>query len=100
MIERRFHPRLRHTELIMICWEENSTKSNQIASVRDVSPGGIAILAGQALPVGTPVTITCGKGELTGIVRHNSQLVDGNCMGIEFADAEAWGDVAHRTATP
>ncbi len=91
MIERRSHPRLQHAELVMICWEEDSTKFNQLANVRDLSPAGMAVLAPQALPVGTPVTVACGSGELTGFVRHNSQLIDGNCMGIEFAGSKAQG---------
>jgi PilZ domain len=86
MTERRSQPRLLDADLVMVGWEENSTKLNQLGSVHDVSPGGLGVLVSHALPVGTSVTISYGEGELNGIVRHNSQLIDGHFMGIEFAE--------------
>lgn len=87
MIERRSQPRLLDNELVMVCWEQDSTKCNQLANVRDISLHGMGVLLSHALPTGTVVTITYGEGELKGTVRHNSQLIDGQFVGIEFDEA-------------
>ena len=61
MTERRSHPRVLDSELVMVCWEENSKKFNQLGNIRDLSLGGIGVLVGHSLPVGTSVTISYGK---------------------------------------
>ncbi len=86
MIENRAHPRLSDLKLVMIGWGHGLEKRTQLANVRDVSLRGIGLLIGSFLPVGTPVTISYYRGDLTGIVRHNSELVDGNCIGVEFTE--------------
>ena len=37
--------------------------------------------------MGTAVMVSHGDGELTGIVRHHSQLIDGHSMGVEFDES-------------
>jgi hypothetical protein len=86
MTERRLQPRLLDSELLMVSWEDNGVKLNHLGNVKDLSLGGMGILIGCALPVGTLVKVSYGEGELAGIVRHHSELVDGHFIGIEFLD--------------
>lgn len=84
MTERRLQPRLLDSELIMVSWIDDGVRLNQLGNVKDLSLGGMGILADRALPLGTAVAISYGEGELAGIVRHTSELVDGHFIGIEF----------------
>ena len=83
-MERRLQPRLVDSELVMICWEENATSLKQLGNVDDVSLGGVGLVVGQALPVGTPVQVSYGEGVLAGIVRHHTPRGDDHIVGIEF----------------
>lgn len=82
--ERRAQPRLTASELVMIGWHDGAGKLNQLGNVQDLSLDGMGILVHDALPVGTPVTVSYGYGELTGTVRHSSQLIDATFIGVEF----------------
>jgi hypothetical protein len=87
MTERRLHPRLSDSDLILVSWDENGVRLNQLGNVKDLSLGGMGILLDRAFPVGTVVTVSYGEGELTGVVRHNSELIDSQLIGIEFAES-------------
>jgi PilZ domain len=87
MTERRLQPRLTACELVMVGWHDGAGKLNQLGNVQDLSLDGMGILIHDALPVGTPVTVSYGYGELTGTVRHSSQLIDATFIGIEFDEA-------------
>jgi hypothetical protein len=68
----------------MVGWHDGIGKLNQLGNVQDLSLDGMGILVHDALPVGTPVTITYGYGQLSGTVRHSSELIEGVFIGIEF----------------
>jgi hypothetical protein len=87
MTERRTQPRLTASDLVLLGWNDGIGKLNQLGNVQDLSLGGMGILVHDALPVGTPVTVSYGYGELTGIVRHSSELIDATFIGIEFDEA-------------
>ena|SRR5438270_2767681 len=86
MIERRSQPRLLDSELVMIFWEYNGSRLMQLGNVNEVSLDGMSVLVGIALPVGTSLKISYGAGELTGIVRHKTEMPYGQVIGIEFAE--------------
>jgi hypothetical protein len=84
MTERRTQPRLTSSELVLVSWSEESAKLNQPGTVQNLSLDGMGILVHEFLPVGIPVTVSYGYGELNGTVRHSSQLIDATFIGIEF----------------
>jgi hypothetical protein len=87
MTERRSQPRLLDAELVMLGWEEGATRLKQLGNVEDVSRNGVGVVVLDALPVGASVTVSYGKEELTGIVRHHSRRESGHFLGIEFAES-------------
>ena len=98
MTDRRCQPRLPHTELVVLSWKENARKVSQLAQVQDVALDAMGVVVHSPIPVGTTVTISCASGELKGVVRHATQLVDGYCLGIEFADADSALEFQSRSA--
>jgi PilZ domain len=72
---------------VLVGWHDGIGKLNQLGNVLDLSLGGMGVLVYDALPVGTPVTISYGYGELSGAVRHSSEVIDGTLIGIEFDEA-------------
>jgi hypothetical protein len=68
----------------MVGWHDGIGKLSQLGNVLDLSLGGMGILVYDDLPVGTPVTVTYGYGEVSGIVRHSSPREHGRFIGIEF----------------
>ncbi len=64
MIERRAQHRITASDLVIVGWHDGIGKLNQLGNVLDVSLGGMGVLVYDALPVGTPVTISYGYGEL------------------------------------
>ena len=86
MKERRSQPRLRDTELVMVGWQEGTTRLKQLGNVEDVSLHGMGVLVQQDLPVGTSVTISYEEeAELAGVVRHHAERESDYFLGIEFA---------------
>lgn len=84
MVERRSDFRLPSSGLVMISWEDNGTKFNQLGKVKDLSTRGIGVLLDRGIAAGTAVTISNRQGEHPGIVRHSLELVSGQFIGIEF----------------
>jgi hypothetical protein len=84
MVERRSQPRFLDAELVMVTWNADGTMLKQLGNVEDLSLNGMGVIVGSALPVGTPLTLTYGDRDLTGIVRHRSRRADGHFIGIEF----------------
>jgi PilZ domain len=84
MAERRTQPRITTSDLVMVGWNDGAGKLSQLGNVEDLSLGGMGILVYDDLPVGTPVCVTYGHGELSGIVRHSSAKDHGIFIGIEF----------------
>jgi hypothetical protein len=84
MPDRRFQPRLTDAELVMISFEENGTKLQQLDNLENMSLNGAGIIVGHPIPAGSAVTITYGEGELTGIVRHCTALTEEHLIGVEF----------------
>jgi hypothetical protein len=68
----------------MVGWHDGIGKLSQLGNVEDVSLAGMGILVYDDLPVGTPVTVTYGYGELRGVVRHSSARNRCIFIGIEF----------------
>lgn len=68
----------------MISWVENGVRLNQLGSAKNSSAVGIGVLMNRALPVGSAVMVSSSTGEAAGIVRHNSELIEGHLVGIEF----------------
>jgi hypothetical protein len=87
MPDRRLQPRLTDAELVMISFEENGTRLQQLGNVENMSLNGAGIIVGHPIPARSVATITYGEGELTGIVRHCSALADGHFIGVEFVGA-------------
>ena len=85
MTDFRSEQRLLDSELVMLCWQENQTTFKQLGNVENVSLDGVGLVVDDPLCLGTEVTITYGEGELFGVVRHHSRLVDGHFLGIEFS---------------
>jgi PilZ domain-containing protein len=84
MGERRTQPRITACDLVLVGWHDGIGKLSQLGNVEDLSLGGMGILVHDDLPVGTPVTVTYGYGELGGIIRHSSARNPGVFIGIEF----------------
>jgi hypothetical protein len=84
MTERRSPQRLPDSSLVMISWVENGVRFDQLGSAKNSSTGGVGVLMNRALPVGSVVTVSSSTGETAGIVRHNSELIEGHIIGIEF----------------
>lgn len=84
MHEQRSQPRISDAELVMIAWDEKETKFRQLGIVENVSLNGAGMIVDDELPVGTPLTMTYGEGELTAVVRHSTSLAEGYLLGIEF----------------
>ncbi len=85
--ERRTQPRLTACELVMVGWRDGIGKLNQLGNVQDLSLAGMGILVQEPLPVGAPISISYGYGELGGTVRHSAQVPDGTLIGVEFDEA-------------
>lgn len=73
----------------MISWEENGATLNQLGNARNISADGLGLLVDRHLPLGVAVMISSHLGELAGMVRHSSELIDGHLIGIEFTGAAA-----------
>jgi hypothetical protein len=84
--ERRSHDRVHDVDLVMISWEENSSRYKQLGNVEDLAPDGISVVVEHSLPVGSSVTISYGEGWLNGIVGHCAPCVEGYWAGIEFTE--------------
>ena len=84
MSERRTQPRITASDLVMVGWHDGISKLNQLGNVEDLSSAGMGILVYDDLPVGTPITVTYGYGELGGTIRHSSTRDHGVFIGIEF----------------
>jgi hypothetical protein len=84
MGERRTQPRITACDLVLVGWHDGIGKLNQLGNVEDLSLGGMGLLVYDDLPVGTPVTVTYGYGELRAVVRHSSNRDHGIFIGIEF----------------
>ncbi len=54
-----------------------------------MSAGGLGLVVDRHLPLGIAVTISSNLGELTGMVRHRSELIDGHLIGIEVTGTAA-----------
>jgi hypothetical protein len=85
MPDRRLQPRLSDAELVMISFEDNGSRLQQLGNLENMSLNGVGIIVGHPIPAGNAVTITYGEGELTGIVRHCTPLAEGHFIGVEFA---------------
>ena len=68
----------------MVGWHDGIGRLNQLGNVEDLSSGDMGILVHDDLPVGTPITVTYGYGELGGIVKHSAPKDHGVFIGIEF----------------
>jgi hypothetical protein len=86
MNERRSQDRVHDVDLVMISWEENSSRYKQLGNVEDLSPDGISMVIEYTLPVGSSVTISYGEGGLNGVIRHCTPCADGYWAGIEFTE--------------
>jgi hypothetical protein len=84
MPDRRLQPRLTDAELVMISFEDNGTRLQQLGNLENMSLNGAGIIVGHPIPAGSVVTITYREGELTGIVRHCTALAEGHFIGVEF----------------
>ena len=87
-MERRSCTRLTDSQLVMLCWEENSATLKQLGNLVDLSSGGIGVLVDHSVPVGTAVTISCASFSdlaLAGTVKHLSRDSDCYRVGIELA---------------
>jgi hypothetical protein len=73
----------------MISWEDNGATLNQLGMARSMSAGGLGLVVDRHLPLGIAVTISSNLGELTGMVRHRSELIDGHLIGIEVTGTAA-----------
>jgi hypothetical protein len=87
MFERRSQLRIPDSDLVLVSWDDNGVRLNHLGNVKDISRGGIGILVDRIVAVGTRVTISYGEGELAGVVRHKSELIDGHLIGIELAES-------------
>ena len=85
MQERRSQCRfITDAELVMIVWDDNGTRLCQVGNEENLSANGVGIIADYSLPVGTPVAITYGEGELEGVVRRCAPTPEGHLVGVEF----------------
>lgn len=84
MTERRSQPRLNSSQLVLVSWTKEGAKLNQTGKVQNLSLDGMGILVQESLPVGIPVTVSYGYGELKGTVRHSLQVIDATFIGMEF----------------
>ena len=87
MHERRSQLRIPDSDLVLVSWEDNGVKLNQLGNVKDISRGGIGILVDRIVAIGTRVMVSYREGELAGVVRHKSELIDGHLIGIELAES-------------
>lgn len=87
MTERRAQPRLLDSDLIILCWDDGSSRHKQLGKLNDVSDTGVGILVDYPLPIGASVTFSYGsrgQGELSGVVRHHTRQDNGHVIGIEI----------------
>ena len=86
MTDRRSQIRLLDDELVFVTWQEGETRFSQLANVNNMTLEGVGLIMDQELPVGTPVTLSYGHRELTGIVKHQSRKAFGQFIGVEFTE--------------
>jgi hypothetical protein len=87
-MERRSCIRLADSQLIMLCWQENSATLKQLGNVADASPGGIGVLVDHPIPVGRIVTISSPSLSdlaVSGVTKYLLRSSDCYLVGIEFA---------------
>ena len=94
MNDQREQTRIGDAELVMISWERNGARLRQLGNVENLSANGAGIVADNLLPVGTPVAMTYGEGELIAVVRHCEPLADRYFIGVEFT-GESRNSILH-----
>jgi hypothetical protein len=83
-LERRSHARKAKSISAVIAWREAGAQLKQVGKVVNASEGGLGLIVKLAVPVGSPVTISCGKETLIGMVEHQSATVAGYLIGVEI----------------
>lgn len=91
MNERRIDNRLLCAELVEATWDDDSgRKRKRVANLEDISLSGICLQLEQAIPPGTPITMSYGDGKLVGIVRYCTFRDIGYFLGIELEEGCRW----------
>jgi hypothetical protein len=91
MLAERSEVLLDEVELVVIAWQDGGKTLQQLGNVENVCLNGAGIILDHPLAVGVVVTITCGKGELTAVVRQCAPLADGQFMGVELLRTDPLG---------
>lgn len=88
---RRETGRLLCAELVELCWLDASGRSQRrVANLEDISLSGVCLQIEGTIPVGTPVSVRYGDGELLGTVRYCRFEGLGYFVGVELAEGCKW----------
>ena len=91
MLDRRVEPRLLCADMVDLTWKDKSGRNRKIiVNLEDISLSGACVQVDAPLPLGTPVRITHGKGELAGFVKYCVFREIGYFLGIEFDPDSRW----------
>ena len=94
---RRTHERLLCSELLEVIWRDDAGRERRrIGNLEDISPAGICLQMEVAIPIGTAVTMLCGPGALSGVVRYCRSGDVGHSLGIEFDPGHEWSSERFR----
>ena len=91
MLDRRVEPRLLCADMVGLSWKDKSGRAKRsIVNLEDISLSGACVQVDAPIPLGTPVRIAHGKGELAGYVKYCVFREIGYFLGIEFDPGSRW----------
>jgi hypothetical protein len=94
---RRETGRLLCAELVELCWlDQNDRPKRRVANLEDISLSGVCLQIEGTTPVGTPVSVRYGDGELFGSVRYCRFEGLGYFVGVELAEGCKWSTQHYR----
>ncbi len=95
--ENRRADRLLCAELVELCWlDANGREQRRVANLEDISLSGVCLQIEGAIPIGTPVAVRYGDGELLGAVRYCRYEGLGYFLGVELSEGSKWSSMHYR----
>jgi hypothetical protein len=91
MFDRRIEMRILCADLVDLQWKDKRGRlCRAIANLEDISGSGACLQVDRPVPLGTELTMTYPKGELSGKVKYCVYREIGYFLGVEFDEGVRW----------
>jgi len=88
---RRRELRNQCADLLKIRWKDpEGNRHKEIATLEDISAGGVCLKVEVPIPPGTPVAILYPGGQYQGRVKHCDPQAGWHFIGVEFEPGYTW----------